>query len=97
MSPSVAADLSRDRLPASASLAVVHLAAILDHPVEKELISLVEQGLKAGRMWFSYGLDLTNTMQRQKEREDRGEEWGRCPSGRARMTASSGTSTSWEG
>ncbi|WRT70889.1 uncharacterized protein IL334_007888 [Kwoniella shivajii] len=45
-------------------------ATILDHPVEKELISLVEQGLKSGRLWFSYGWDLTNTLQRQKELED---------------------------
>ncbi|KAK4688764.1 phosphatidylinositol 4-phosphatase, partial [Tremellales sp. Uapishka_1] len=40
-------------------------STILDHPVEKELISLVEQGLKSGRLWFSYGYDLTNTLQRQ--------------------------------
>ena len=44
-------------------------ATILSHPVEKELVSLVEQGLKSGRLWFSYGWDLTNTLQRQKEME----------------------------
>jgi hypothetical protein len=48
-------------------------ATILDHPVEKELISLVEQGLKSARLWFSYGWDLTNTLQRQKEAEARGQ------------------------
>ncbi|ORY27995.1 inositol/phosphatidylinositol phosphatase [Naematelia encephala] len=47
-------------------------SAILDHPVEKELISLVEQGLRSARLWFSYGLDLTNTLQRQKQLEDAG-------------------------
>ncbi|KAK8850705.1 hypothetical protein IAR55_004625 [Kwoniella newhampshirensis] len=47
-------------------------ATILDHPVEKELISLVEQGLKSGRLWFSYGWDLTNSLQRQKELDDQG-------------------------
>jgi len=41
--------------------------AILDNPVERELVSLVEQGLRAGRLWFSYGLDLTNTSQRQQD------------------------------
>ncbi|CAD6579043.1 MAG: hypothetical protein TREMPRED_002343 [Tremellales sp. Tagirdzhanova-0007] len=41
----------------------------LNHPVESELISLVEQGLKSGRLWFSYGWDLTNTLQRQKAAE----------------------------
>lgn len=53
-------------------------STILNHPVEKELVSLVEQGLKSGRMWYSYGLDLTNTMQRQQELEERGhgvKEW----------------------
>lgn len=54
-------------------------STILDHPIEKELISLVEQGLKAGRMWFSYGLDLTNTLQRQKKLEDDGHGPGRAP------------------
>lgn len=53
--------------------------AILNHPVEKELVSLVEQGLKAGRLWFSYGLDLTNTLQRQQELEERGEGQGHRP------------------
>jgi len=41
--------------------------AILNNPVERELVSLVEQGLRAGRLWFSYGLDLTNTLQRQQD------------------------------
>jgi hypothetical protein len=41
--------------------------AILDHPIEKELVALVEQGLKSGKLWFSYGWDLTNTLQRQYE------------------------------
>lgn len=47
-------------------------SSLLNHPVEKELISLVEQGLKSGRMWFSYGLDLTNSMQRQQEQVAKG-------------------------
>ncbi len=38
---------------------------ILDHPVEHELVQLVEQGLRAGKLWFSYGWDLTNSLQRQ--------------------------------
>ncbi|GHJ88314.1 hypothetical protein NliqN6_4716 [Naganishia liquefaciens] len=42
--------------------------AILDHPVEKELVSLVENGLRNGQLWFSYGWDLTNSLQRQYER-----------------------------
>lgn len=54
-------------------------ATILDHPVEKELISLVEQGLKSARLWFSYGLDLTNSLQRQKDQEDAGKGPGRWP------------------
>lgn len=41
--------------------------AILDHPIEKELVTLVEQGLKGGKLWFSYGWDLTNSLQRQYE------------------------------
>ncbi|ODO05787.1 hypothetical protein I350_04848 [Cryptococcus amylolentus CBS 6273] len=48
-------------------------AAILEHPVEKELIALVEQGLKTSRLWFSYGWDLTNTLQRQEDIEKKGE------------------------
>ncbi|KAL1412466.1 Phosphoinositide phosphatase sac1 [Vanrija albida] len=47
--------------------------AILGHPVEKELVQLVERGLKNGNLWFSYGWDLTNTLQRQKELEDAGQ------------------------
>jgi hypothetical protein len=54
-------------------------STILDHPVERELISLVEQGLKGGRLWFSYGWDLTNSLQRQKEAEDKGEGVGQSP------------------
>jgi hypothetical protein len=54
-------------------------AAILEHPVEKELLSLVEQGLKGGKLWFSHGLDLTNTQQRQMELEQRGAGAGRAP------------------
>ncbi len=50
--------------------------AILDHPVEKELVSLVEQGLKGGKLWFSYGWDLTNSMQRQYEQATRDGEAG---------------------
>lgn len=52
---------------------------ILSHPVEKELVALVEQGLKSGRMWFSYGLDLTNTMQRQQDLASRGQGEGQWP------------------
>jgi hypothetical protein len=54
-------------------------AAILGNPIERELVSLVERGLKAGNMWFSYGWDLTNTLQRQKELEDAGMGAGRAP------------------
>lgn len=53
-------------------------STILAHPVEKELVSLVEQGLRSGRMWYSYGLDLTNSMQRQQDLETQGKgvkEW----------------------
>lgn len=53
--------------------------AILGNPVEKELVSLVEQGLRAGSLWFSYGWDLTNTLQRQKALEDAGRGEGRAP------------------
>ncbi|KAK1923278.1 inositol/phosphatidylinositol phosphatase [Papiliotrema laurentii] len=54
-------------------------STILDHPVEKELISLVEQGLKSAKLWFSYGWDLTNTLQRQKELEEAGHGVGKWP------------------
>lgn len=54
-------------------------AAILGNPIERELVSLVERGLKAGNMWFSYGWDLTNTLQRQKDLEDTGMGPGRAP------------------
>lgn len=54
-------------------------ATILDHPVEKELISLVEAGLKGAKLWFSYGWDLTNTLQRQKELEEAGNGVGKWP------------------
>lgn len=54
-------------------------ATILNHPVEKELLSLVESGLKGGRLWFSHGLDLTNTLQRQRDQEERGEGPGKVP------------------
>jgi hypothetical protein len=53
--------------------------AILGNPIENELVSLVEQGLKAGPMWFSYGWDLTNTLQRQKALEDAGMGPGQAP------------------
>lgn len=53
--------------------------AILGNPVEKELVSLVEQGLRAGSLWFSYGWDLTNTLQRQQDLEDAGRGAGRAP------------------
>lgn len=53
--------------------------AILGNPIENELVSLVELGLKAGPMWFSYGWDLTNTLQRQKALEDAGMGPGRAP------------------
>ncbi|WWC72748.1 uncharacterized protein I206_106712 [Kwoniella pini CBS 10737] len=49
-------------------------STILDHPVEKELISLVEQGLKSGRLWFSYGWDLTNSLQRQDDIREKGQQ-----------------------
>ena len=47
--------------------------------MEKELISLVEQGLKAALLWFSYGWDLTNTLQRQQEAEVAGLGVGKLP------------------
>ena len=52
---------------------------ILGNPIEKELVSLVEQGLKAGNIWFSYGWDLTNTLQRQQEQQDAGMGPGKAP------------------
>lgn len=54
-------------------------ATILNHPVEKELLSLVESGLKGGKLWFSHGLDLTNTLQRQRDQDERGEGVGKQP------------------
>lgn len=47
--------------------------------MEKELISLVEQGLKNAKLWFSHGWDLTNTLQRQKELEESGRGVGQAP------------------
>ncbi|KAJ9124201.1 hypothetical protein QFC22_000998 [Naganishia vaughanmartiniae] len=46
-------------------------SVILDNPIEKELVSLVENGLRNGRLWFSYGWDLTNSLQRQFERAEK--------------------------
>lgn len=46
--------------------------SIHDHPVERELVSLVEQGLQAGKLWFSYGWDLTNSLQRQQDLKESG-------------------------
>lgn len=54
-------------------------SVISGNPVEKELVSLVEQGLRAGSLWFSYGWDLTNTLQRQQNLEDAGQGVGRAP------------------
>ena len=54
-------------------------ATILDHPIEKELISLVENGLKSAKLWFSHGWDLTNTLQRQKDQEAAGKGVRRAP------------------
>jgi len=54
-------------------------ATILNHPVEKELLSLVESGLKGGKLWFSHGVDLTNSLQRQREQEEAGEGIGKQP------------------
>ena len=54
-------------------------SAILDHPVERELISLVEQGLRSARLWFSYGWDVTNSLQRQLEQEEKGTGAGKIP------------------
>jgi hypothetical protein len=53
--------------------------AILNHPVEKELLDIVEQGLKSSQLWFSYGLDLTNSLQRQKQQEESGNGVGKQP------------------
>ncbi|ORX40863.1 putative Inositol/phosphatidylinositol phosphatase [Kockovaella imperatae] len=53
--------------------------AILNHPVERELIQLVEQGLRSASLWFSYGWDLTNTLQRQSDLEERGTGVGQWP------------------
>jgi hypothetical protein len=47
--------------------------------VEKELLSLVESGLKGGKLWFSHGVDLTNSLQRQMEQEEAGEGVGKQP------------------
>jgi hypothetical protein len=55
-------------LPLSSQLTT---SVILDNPIEKELVSLVENGLRNGRLWFSYGWDLTNSLQRQFERAEK--------------------------
>lgn len=49
----------------------------MDHPIERELIQLVEHGLKGSRLWFSYGWDLTSSLQRQ-EKNDQGPMWQRA-------------------
>lgn len=79
LSPPFAPDLPRDRLPPSSLNPQSSTQAILGNPIEKELISLVEQGLKAGNIWFSYGWDLTNTLQRQQEQQDAGMGPGKAP------------------
>ncbi|KZO96288.1 inositol/phosphatidylinositol phosphatase [Calocera viscosa TUFC12733] len=40
-------------------------AQLLDHPVEKKLLTLVKSHLDSGRFWFSYGWDLTRRLQAQ--------------------------------
>ncbi|KAG9031598.1 hypothetical protein FRB95_002527 [Tulasnella sp. JGI-2019a] len=40
-------------------------ASLLDHPVEKHLLRLVEKHLYGGKFWFSYGWDLTRRLQAQ--------------------------------
>ncbi|KAG8884578.1 hypothetical protein FRB97_003875 [Tulasnella sp. 331] len=39
--------------------------SLLDHPVEKHLLRLVEKHLYGGVFWFSYGWDLTRRLQAQ--------------------------------
>ena len=39
--------------------------SLLAHPVEKHLVDLVEQHLASSVLWFSYGWDLTRTLQAQ--------------------------------
>ncbi|KDQ16810.1 hypothetical protein BOTBODRAFT_53873 [Botryobasidium botryosum FD-172 SS1] len=41
--------------------------ALIDHPVEKHLLALVENHLSTGKFWFSYGWDLTRRLQAQHE------------------------------
>ncbi|KZT57104.1 hypothetical protein CALCODRAFT_453422 [Calocera cornea HHB12733] len=55
-------------------------AQLLDHPVEKKLLTLVKNHLDTGRFWFSYGWDLTRRLQAQYgdvKREGEGM-WRRC-------------------
>ncbi|EJT97779.1 hypothetical protein DACRYDRAFT_71440 [Dacryopinax primogenitus] len=40
-------------------------AQLLDHPVEKRLLTLVKNHLDSGKFWFSYGWDLTRRLQSQ--------------------------------
>lgn len=38
---------------------------MMDHPVEKHLVDLMEQHLATSVLWFSYGYDLTRNLQAQ--------------------------------
>lgn len=46
--------------------------SLLDHPVEKHLLKLVEKHLYGGVFWFSYGYDLTRRMQAQAMSDSEG-------------------------
>jgi phosphatidylinositol 4-phosphatase len=39
--------------------------SLVEHPVEKHLVDLVEHHLASSVLWFSYGWDLTRTLQAQ--------------------------------
>lgn len=38
---------------------------LIDHPVEKHLVDLIEKHLADSVLWFSYGFDLTRNLQSQ--------------------------------
>ncbi|KAG8905656.1 hypothetical protein FRB99_008497 [Tulasnella sp. 403] len=54
------------------SLAPPTQSNLLDHPVERHLLRLVEKHLQNGVFWFSYGWDLTRRMQTQATPESEG-------------------------
>jgi hypothetical protein len=45
-------------------------AASAANPVESHLLKLVSQGLESSQLFFSYGYDLTNSLERQQKGEE---------------------------